>query len=270
MLEHFETSARDPMFYQFFNRIVHYLATYKNNLPEYNQTELECTGVKIKDVTMSKLNTFFERFEFDISNMLYTKEEVKNGHPDEPWIHHENRLNHEPFTYKINVTSNTVTDVVVRVFIGPKYDGEQNEITFNENRLNFFEFDKFKYSLEEGENIITRNSTQGKSTADRIGFRTLYKNVWDALNGTTDFKHTMPGLRTGFVLPKGSSQGRTHKFFVFISPLPSAKDIKGYTIDGKSFGFPLDRQISDEPSFFLPNSYLFEEKIYHLEKKIDY
>ncbi|GLV39509.1 Larval serum protein 1 beta [Carabus blaptoides fortunei] len=265
-LEHFETSLRDPMFYQFYNRIIHYLAKYKNNLPEYNETELKCPGVTINNVAISTLNTFVEKFEFEISNALYTNEdEKKDGF--QAWAH-QYRVNHEPFTYTINVTSDTVTNVAVRIFIGPKYDNEQNEIPFNENRLNFVEFDKFEHSLGKGENIIIRNSTQGKSAQDRINFRTLYQDVSDGLKDKRNFKHNMFDLSKNFVLPKGESNGRVYKIFIHISSQTRANNTSGHNIDGRSFGYPLDRQISDEVSFLVPNSYLFEERVYHNETHV--
>jgi hypothetical protein len=55
------------------------------------------------------------------------------------------RLNHKPFTYKIEMTSEKATDVYVRVFLGPKYNHLGKEYDMNERRHYFVELDSFPY-----------------------------------------------------------------------------------------------------------------------------
>jgi hypothetical protein len=68
VMQHFETSMRDPMFYMLYKRIVMYMIQYKNHLPQYSFKELSFDGVKIMDVNVDKLMTYFDYFDSDISN----------------------------------------------------------------------------------------------------------------------------------------------------------------------------------------------------------
>jgi hypothetical protein len=68
VMQHFETSMRDPVFYMLYKRIVNYLIEFKNRLPQYTVKELSFDGVKIMDVNVDKLTTYFDYFDSDISN----------------------------------------------------------------------------------------------------------------------------------------------------------------------------------------------------------
>lgn len=132
-LEHFETALRDPIFYQFYKRITYYFLKYKSHLPHYTYSELNYPGVKVESVSVDKLYTYFDEFDFEITNALYVnKEEWEND--DFHVYAKQERLTHKPFTYKINVQSDKTHDVVVRVFLGPKYDEQGHEIPITENR----------------------------------------------------------------------------------------------------------------------------------------
>lgn len=132
-LEHFETALRDPIFYQFYKRITYYFLKYKSHLPHYTVTDLTYPGVKIESVSVDKLYTYFDKFDFEITNALYVTED--EFHKDDFKVFaRQERLNHKPFTYKINVVSDKAEDVVVRVFLGPKYDQQGHIIPLSENR----------------------------------------------------------------------------------------------------------------------------------------
>lgn len=132
-LEQFETALRDPIFYQFYKRITYYFLQYKSNLPEYTYTQLNYPGVKVESVSVDKLYTYFDSFDFEITNALYVNEEEFEKDSFRV-IAKQYRLNHQPFNYKINVVSDKSEPVVVRVFLGPKYDEQGNEIPINDNR----------------------------------------------------------------------------------------------------------------------------------------
>ncbi|GLV40299.1 Larval serum protein 1 beta [Carabus blaptoides fortunei] len=280
-LEHFETALRDPIFYQFYKRITYYFLQYKSHLPHYTYTQLNYAGVKIENVHVDKLVTFFDHFDFDITNALYMQEQEFENEEFQV-VARQFRLNHKPFTYKINVNSDKTNDVVVRVFLGPKYDEQGHEIPLNENRVNFVELDKFKYTLQAGKNVIERNSQQGETVKDRTTFRALYKHVMAAYNGQEKFHLDMTEAHNGFpnrfVLPKGKQGGQVFQFYVYISPYTPATQVYGSTfdevtsagvgsgsryIDALPFGYPFDRQIKHEHTFFVPNSYVEDVVIFH-------
>lgn len=77
-LEQYQTSLRDPMFYQMFKRYVGFFTQFKNTLEPYTKEELTTPGVKIENVEVEKMITYFDHFDVDITNgVWYTKEEGK-------------------------------------------------------------------------------------------------------------------------------------------------------------------------------------------------
>lgn len=185
-LEHFETSLRDPIFYQFFKRIVLLFQKYKLYLPPYGYNELVYPGVKIESVEFDRLITFFDYFDADVSNAAYVLEkEYDDGFRVRT---RQYRLNHKPFTYRINVNAEKAGDAVVRVYLGPKYDEYGRLIELNENRINFVELDEFRYSLQAGENKIERNNRQSWYSGDRTSFEELYDRVEEALSKGGEFQ----------------------------------------------------------------------------------
>jgi hypothetical protein len=99
--------------------------------------------MKVENVEVGKLYTYFEPFEFDLGNAVYIKklEEI----PTMDIRVRMQRLNHKPFTFKIEVSSEKETDVWVSIFLGPKYDYLGNEYDLNERRRYFVEMDRFPY-----------------------------------------------------------------------------------------------------------------------------
>ncbi|PSN36667.1 Allergen Cr-PI [Blattella germanica] len=103
-------------------------------------------GVKIDNVDVGKLYTYFEPYEMGLSNAVKVGklEDVPNVD-----IRARNyRLNHKPFTYNVEVTSEKDTPVYVRVFLGPKYNYYGHEYDLNERRNYFVEIDRFPYQCE--------------------------------------------------------------------------------------------------------------------------
>lgn len=274
-LEHYETSLRDPVFYQFFKRIILYFQKYKNNLPKYVKADLYYPGIRVESFSVDKLLTYFERYDSDISNAVYINEQENEKEPFQIRVR-QRRLNHKPFSYQINVNSIKATDAVVRVFIGPKYDEYGRKININANRLNFVELERFFTVLKAGSNVLNRRCEYGYYTQDRTSYKQLYQQVLNALEGKEEFRYGTPdtfyGFPKRFLLPKGSRSGTTYQFYVIVSPYkPTQKDAKtnfypsltgGQFIDTYPLGYPFDRPIR-EIDFFVPNSYFKDVVIYH-------
>lgn len=270
---------RDPIFYQFYKKIIYYCMKYKKHLPSYKPTELLCPGVKVDGVNVDKLVTYFDHFDFEITNGLYfTQEEWEKDN-----LHvlaRNSRLNHKHFTYKISVTSEKKMDVVVRIYLGPKCDEHENEIPLDENRINFVEMDKFVYTLPTGKTVIERKCEQNDMIKDRTSYRALYHNVMSALKGQEEFRLDMTescvGFPIRFMLPKGKVEGQEFLWYVYISPYKPLTTKTTYDdiisagvgsgtryLDNLPMGYPLDREIEDEAMFLVPNSYMKEVVIYH-------
>jgi hypothetical protein len=100
-------------------------------------------GVTVENVDVGKMYTYMENFEFSLGGTIYVAKEEDmlgvNLHVRQP------RLNHKPFTYKIEVSSEKAVDAYVRVFLGPKHNYLDEEWDLNERRHFFVEMDRFPH-----------------------------------------------------------------------------------------------------------------------------
>lgn len=144
VIENYETVLRDPVYYRLLARITRLFLRYKSHLPQYVREDLTFPGVKIESLDIEKLITYFEQFDFDITTSVFITK------PEEEMIvkARQFRLNHKPFTYKINVASDKAVDATIRVFIGPKYDSEGRVLSMNEKRRLMVELDRFPYQCK--------------------------------------------------------------------------------------------------------------------------
>jgi hypothetical protein len=115
--------------------------------PEQNEfsscCQLAFPGVTIESFDIDKLITYFDYFDIDLDNVVSVKAEEDGQFID--YRARQTRLNHKPFTYKIDVTSDKAADAYVRVFLGPKYDDLGREFNINDRRHYFVEIDRFPY-----------------------------------------------------------------------------------------------------------------------------
>ncbi|XP_062540229.1 hexamerin-1.1-like [Armigeres subalbatus] len=302
VLEHYETSLRDPIFYQLYKRIIHWYWEFKDHLPHYTYDELNFPGLKVETVEVDKLVTYFDRSDSDITNAVDVEvfdETSMKGSDIKKFgkiAHYQGedfvikarqwRLNHMPFTLKLNVVSEKVTKGVVRVYLGPKYDQYGQAYGINENRENFFLLDVFPYDFVVGKNVITRDSTSFfMFVQDRTPYYELYKWVMDASNGVKKFPLDMTEAHCGFparlMLPKGKKGGMPFQLYFIVSPYhePTTPQYEGYDytlncgvgsgaryVDSLPFGYPFDRPI-DEKVWFTPNMYYYDAVIYHKNEK---
>lgn len=184
-LEHFETSLRDPVFYQFYKTMLTYFQRYMNNIPSYSIRDLLMPGVKIEDVQIVEpLTTYFEYDYIDISNAVYNKE-MKEDMKRVPVRVRQLRLNNKPYRYVMNVNSDSTYNAMVKVFLGPKYDELGRRLDITESHLNFVEIDKFLVELNPGTNRIQRSSLQNCYTRDRTTYREMYMRVMMDINRST-------------------------------------------------------------------------------------
>ncbi|KAK5638486.1 hypothetical protein RI129_012781 [Pyrocoelia pectoralis] len=263
-LENFETSLRDPGFWQLYKRLIIHFQKYKTNLSPYKHEELHFPGVKVEGIVVDPLVTFFDNFDIDISNAVYVNDDEFQGNDFNIHVR-QFRLNHKPFSYKINVTS-TVDKVesVVRVFIGPKWDEYGRFIELDENRLNFVEIDRFRYMMASGNNLITRNSEDLLFNDDRVSFKQMYDKLQVA-----EKPHAFPKR---FLLPKGRASGQTFYMYVIVNPYKPLVLEKGAVVpivglgverhDDFALGFPFDRSI-DKTVFYVDNGYFQNVMVNH-------
>lgn len=186
VLEHYETTLRDPVVYQWMKKIVNWSQRYVMRLPSYTEEELLVPGVEITGVKMDQLITYMDYFNSDLTNAVWYNENEKPG--DFRMRVRQLRLNHKPFSYTLTVKSDKDQEVMIRTFLGPKYDEYGRRINLKEHRLNFVGMDYFRYNLKVGDNVIIRNSHDfSHFTSDRLPYWRIWRMLNDALNGTGEF-----------------------------------------------------------------------------------
>lgn len=297
VLEHFETSMRDPIFYQLYKRIINYYWTFNGHLPTYTYDDLMFDGVKIESVVVDKLVTYFDTFYSDITNVVdieeyddtYTKTDMytfgRKTHymgKDVVIKAKQYRLNHKPYNVRVNVMSDKTQKAVLKMFLGPKYNEFGVEYTsINENRQNFVELDYFVVDLVSGMNTIERNCQEfNRFTRDYTTYYDLYKDVMLSTKSEMKFAYDKYGKHCGFpwrlMLPKGMKGGMVFKMYFIVVPYtePMAtitadmwdETVNCYSfdqlVDRRSLGFPFDRKIN-EIYWYTPNMYNYDVTIYH-------
>lgn len=272
-------------------RIIDLVSLFKLRLPVYTKEELYFPGVKIDNVVVDKLVTYFDDYLMDISNAVYlSEEEMRKAKSDKKFLVRKRRLNHQPFKVTMDVLSDKSVDCVVRVFLGPKKDNLERLIDINSNRLNFVELDSFLYKLVTGKNTIIRNSYDMHNLVrDRIMTSDLVKKV-ESISDMRDIlikdlKNYHTGFPSRLILPKGLIGGMDMLVYVIVSPLKPVDNVdinildvnrKDLMVDFRStvlldkmpLGFPLDRRI-DVGNFITPNMKFVDVKIFHKKLSCD-
>ncbi|XP_063603817.1 hemocyanin-like [Penaeus indicus] len=282
VMEHFETATRDPAFFRLHKYMDNIFKEHKDSLPPYSKKDLEYDNVLVTYAEVSELVTFFEDFEFDLTNAFDSTEDLV----DVPVSAYVSRLNHKPFTFDIYADAKRDDSVTVRIHICPRFDSNGLQIPFDNNRWRCIELDKFWTKVTAGENHIVRNSSESSVTIpDRIPFKTLMQQADEAVASNTDLPHNIArargcGLPQRLLLPKGTKTGM--QFWLFVG-MTSGDDgvhddllenthgnthsncgIHGLKYpDKRPMGFPFDRRIPDFRNFIVGNFLSTVVMIYH-------
>ncbi|XP_037953506.1 larval serum protein 2 [Teleopsis dalmanni] len=295
---HYETSVRDPLFWEVYKEITHFYWHLVEHFPEYTYKDFAFEGVKIDNVHVPEsLTTFFEYFDSDISNAVNvevpqdTTHDVlynfgRNSHYDGHGFvikARQFRLNHKPFEFQLDVTSDKEQHAVVKIFIGPKYDENGKYIHLEDNYMNFVELDHFVVDLVAGSNVVKRNSIEFSwFVNDRTTYLELYQKVMDATHGEYKFPLNQVEAHCGvpqrLMIPKGKKGGMPYQFFFMVYPFhePAVKQHTGYNhvvscgvgsgarfVDALPFGFPFNRPVKHDYYFNVDNFKFHDVKIYH-------
>ncbi|XP_049876503.1 arylphorin subunit alpha-like [Pectinophora gossypiella] len=258
-LNFYQTSLRDPIFYQLYGKILKYFLLYKEYLQPYTHEKLHYVGVKINDVHVDRLVTFFDFFEYDITNGVYrSNNEIKTG--TERYLVRQPRLNHKPFTVTIDVKSDVESEAVFKIFLGPKYDSKGFPITLQDNWMNFVELDWFKHKLTNGQNKIERSSEDFfYYKDDSVPMTEIYKYLEQG-KVPKDMSEDFDSAPARLMLPKGTEGGFPYQLFVFVYPYQGEAKAHESLIDNTPFGYPFDRPVWDETYFKQPN--MFSEDVF--------
>ncbi|XP_047994400.1 arylphorin subunit alpha-like [Leguminivora glycinivorella] len=271
-LELYQTSLRDPMFYQFYARILNYFQQWKEYMEPYSYSQLYFHGVKINDVKIDKLVTFFEPYDFVITNdIFHSIEEFKankpyDGNTYDVYSVRQPRLNHKPFTVTVDVKSEVSTDAVFKIFLGPKYDSNGYPLNIEDNWVNFIELDWFIHKLTPGQNKIERRSLDfvphREEGVPAVELFKLMKQGKVPVDMSEKFLYQPQRM----MLPKGTKGGFPFQLNVVVypsTPLPQEMEVlKAHFPDAKPVLYPFDRPVY-EPYFKQPNIYCEDVFIYH-------
>lgn len=291
VLDQYQTALRDPVFYKLQKRLVDLVFLFKKRLPCYTKEDLYFPGVKIDNVVVDKLVTYFDDFLMDMTNtVVLTDEELKKTTSDMKFMVRKRRLNHHPFKITVDVMSDKAVDCVVRLFLGPKHDHIGRLIDINKNRLNFVEIDSFLHKMVTGRNTIVRDSVDMHNLVhDRMFTRDLWRKV-DTMTDIRDlFTKDLRNWHTGFpsrlLLPRGHVGGMEFMLYVIVTPLRLVDNVdinildvkrKDFMVDFRStvlldkmpLGFPFDRDINVDV-FFTPNMKFVDVMIFHKKQVCD-
>ncbi|KAL1123472.1 hypothetical protein AAG570_002552 [Ranatra chinensis] len=173
------TAARDPAFYMLLHRVVKLFQQYKSTLHPYTKQDLGFPGIKIDSLDIDRLTTYFDRFDFEVTNGVPIHGE--KTYKDYLYVARQYRINHKPFNYKLSLTSDRPCDAIVRFFIGPKHDSHDRELVLEQSRMAFVEFDRFPAKLVKGHNLLERNSKESPAyIEDAEGLRSISDRVEEA------------------------------------------------------------------------------------------
>ncbi|XP_063539442.1 arylphorin subunit alpha-like [Cydia strobilella] len=265
-LELYQTSLRDPVFYQFYARILNYFLQWKEYLKPYSYSQLHFEGVKISDVKIDKLVTFFEPYDFDITDDIFHSVEEFKAHEPTLYTVRQPRLNHKPFTVTVDVKSDVATDAVFKFFLGPKYDGHGYPLNIEDNWMNFVELDWFVHKLTVGQNKIERRSTDFALFKDDSVSEADLMKYFKQGKIPVDMSERFFYQPQRMMLPKGTRGGFPFQLYVVVypyTPLPKEMEqYKTYFPDMKPMSYPFDRPVY-ETYFKQPNFYYEDVFIYH-------
>lgn len=270
LLEHFETTLIDPIFYQLYQRILKLYWRFKNLLKPYTRNELDFPGVKINNVSVGKLMTYFEQFQIDITNAvdvdvlaekntdLQKLGRISNYKgKDFVILAKQHRLNHDSFNITLEIFAEKKINTHIQIYIGPKYN--QTISRLNENRQYFVMLDDFRQDFVAGQNIVIRNSNNFTwCVEDKISNLELYKKLLNAFEGKEKYRFERKiGFPHNLLLPKGKRDGMPFQLFVNIIPFSSLSENDIFQL-----GYPLDRRI-DKNEWPTPNMFFKDVDIFH-------
>lgn len=265
-LDFYQTSLRDPAFYQLYNRIFQYIVQFKKYLTPYTPEELHYKGVKINDVKVDKLVTYFDMFDFNVTNAVYFSQEQLKSY-DNSFFVRQPRLNHKPFAITVNVQSEVESQAVFRVFLGPKYNSKGYPITIEENWSKFYLLDWFTHKLVSGKNEIVRNCDDFFFfKEDSVPINELIEMLGEG-KVPKDMSEEFDSMPKRLMLPKGTYDGFPFQLYVIAYPFEDIpkeyEPFKAYVLDNKPFSYPFDRPVQNAWWFTQPNMYFKEVAIHH-------
>nr|CAD7568050.1 unnamed protein product [Timema californicum] len=293
-LLNYETALRDPLYYSMVKRLFESVVfKYVAKQPKYTYetsvtylhlvSQLAFPGIKVQGVEVDPLITYFDDFEINLDNVVSVNDPKDGEHVD--FRVKQGRLNHKPFNYKVSVESDKETDVMIKVFITPKYDSYGREFDLDTKIFYSVELDRFPAKVNVGTTVIERNSRDSSvAVPDAPSFRYILKHVDAALEDKEEYFIDKFARYHGFpqrlLIPKGRKHGFPVEFVVVVLPFDQADkdDLWKYNLgsvtllgtpantkypDSRPINFPLDRPYRSVYDAFTPNTFVKTVSIFH-------
>ncbi|XP_068993710.1 arylphorin subunit alpha-like [Neodiprion pinetum] len=264
-------SLRDPMYWSLVKRIMSYHKKFVSYLPKYTYKDVAFPDVKIESVDVDKVETYFD----DVDYLISAAVKARNADDKTLIKARQYRLNHKPFNYHITIHSKAGMRSWIRIYLGPKYNLNHEEMNITENYNQFILVDYWDTDLKPGINKIKRSSVETNyGGPDPMSSDLFYRKIEKCIAGEDVYElPKYPYLYPErMLIPKGRPEGVPFQFFVYVSPYDEKKMFHYRSAQfgerkmwNDPFGFPLERP-SDFNIAELPNAYLKEFKIYHEER----
>ncbi|XP_055374475.1 phenoloxidase 2-like [Condylostylus longicornis] len=256
------TSMRDPAFYPLHAFVDDVFQEHKESLTPYTQQQLDYPGINVTGIQVQPeggqpniLTTFWQQSDINLSRGM---DFVPRGNVFARFTH----LQHDPFTYNININNGSDAQRfgTVRIFLGPKQDERNQAMLYRDQRLLMIELDRFVVQLRPGQNTIRRRSTESTLT---IPFERTFRNLDTnrPVQGSAEeleFNFCGCGWPQHMLIPKGRPEGLQCELFVMVSNYDDDRvdqDLVGQCSDAaiycgvrdrlypdkRPMGFPFDR-----------------------------
>lgn len=279
MLQYFETMLRCKEFYYYAEIILNLYKSLKSNFEPYKPQDLQSNGIMINNVQVTELKTYFELADTDVTNLLRSSDIYFEGKLlwFKSLLARQQQLQHEPFKFIFNITSDKPQAVLVRTFLARDCLESEDERKCSSN-LDFIQLDIFACTLAVGFNIIERESKDFYGyMPDSLSYTELYHFTNLALNEEYDFPLNITLGNCRFPhhlkLPKGLSAKGLPVKLVYVVTTYNYRFHKAFNwdcdfssgvmaFDDLPPGFPFDRELT-ENIFKGENVLVKEMRIYH-------
>nr|BAB83773.1 prophenoloxidase [Penaeus japonicus] len=286
-------SVKDPAFYRLHKLVDDLFQEYNVTQPPYSEEELSLPGITIEKAGVVRDN------EADVLHTGWRKREFEASRGIEfsgmPVILRLTHIDHKPFDYRLQVNNNHrgTKVVTVRIFLAPKFNGQEQEMDFMEQRILWCEMDKFTYDLKPGKNHIVRSSKESSITnLEELTFGDIEGSGPGNSSEQLAINFCGCGWPQHMLLPRGRPEGMVFQLFFMLTDYDQDKVLNsGQTRrcangvsfcgiqdakypDARPMGFPFDRRpapVLSEMSDYarLGNTYLHDVTIKFLGEKLN-
>ncbi|KAJ8715016.1 hypothetical protein PYW08_004997 [Mythimna loreyi] len=267
VMHHPQTSLRDPLYWYMMQYILNYFTEYKESIEPVNFQKYAQKRCEIIEADIPKITTYFSYYQFDINRAI-----IKNGSPlTKPPLTitaRQKRLKHSKFEFNFTVDCEGFKNSIVRLFLGPPC----SDNCWDEYN-NFFELDKFAYTLDEGLNIITWSP----ENSNRFSNDEYYNMEGLAAQKDRSNNFNLFKFPENLIIPRGTEQGLNLTLFIMITPGDEILDEiyaanKFFSeimndIDNKPIGFPFNRPAIDYYDD-APNYKFYNVTVYHKKNNV--